>query len=111
MKSEIRKYIIVLFSLLFFSCSQENIEKENIKIKLVDDLGREIELIKTPKRVISLAPSITEILYFIGEQNKLVARTQACDYPNEVEKLPVVSTYPLDFESIVKFKPDLGFIC
>jgi len=107
-----KKLITGIYSIIFFafSCSSSsNNENQSVSNVIIDDLGREIELNDVPKRVISLAPSITEIIYFIDTEEKLVARTQACDYPEEVKKLPIVSTYPLDIESIVKLKPDLVF--
>ena len=47
----------------------------------VDDLGRKIFLAKAPTRVVSLAPSITEILYAIGLNDEIVGVTEFCDYP------------------------------
>ena len=111
-ESRNKKILIGIISIIFFSfsCSSpSNNQSQSVSSIVIDDLGREIELNEVPKRVISLAPSITEIIYFIGADDKLVARTQACDYPAEVEKLSIVSTYPLDIESIVKLKPDLVF--
>ena len=49
----------------------------------VDDTGKKIYLAKTPNRVISLAPSITEILFAIGAGNLVVGVTELCDYPPE----------------------------
>ena len=61
----------------------------------------------TPK-VISLAPNITEIIYALGGEKKLLARSQACDFPKEAQDLPVVKTYPMvDWEQILYYQPDI----
>jgi iron complex transport system substrate-binding protein len=61
-----------------------------------------------PQRVISLAPSITEIVYALDRGNLLVGATQYSTHPDEAEKLPRVGSYiRLDIEKIVALKPDL----
>lgn len=78
------------------------------QISVVDDLGRALILDAHPKKVMALAPSITEYLALICEKQQLLARTQNCDFPVWVNKLPEVVNYPhLDLELILKLKPDL----
>lgn len=73
-----------------------------------DDLGREIKLQRPPKRIVSLAPSTTEMIFAVGAEDLLVARSEACDYPPEVEDYPAIVTYPdLDLPGIVTYEPDL----
>lgn len=61
-----------------------------------------------PQRVVSLAPSITEIFYALGQQDRLVGVTRFSDYPEAAKKLPQVGSYVhLDLEKIVSLKPDL----
>jgi len=55
----------------------------------VDDLGRKIFLAKAPVRVISLAPSITEMLYAIGLDEEVVGVTEFCDYPPALLQFPL----------------------
>ncbi|MBI3175368.1 MAG: ABC transporter substrate-binding protein [Chloroflexi bacterium] len=78
-------------------------------IILTDGLGREIFL-KTPaQRVVSLAPSLTEILFAIGAGSQVVGRDENSDYPEETLKVESVgSTYQtLNTESILALDPDL----
>lgn len=63
---------------------------------------------KTPEKVVSLSPSITEILYEMGYGDKLVGRSNYCDYPSETKNLPTLGsgTNP-DIDAIIALKPDL----
>lgn len=73
----------------------------------VDDLGRKIYLAKPPARIISLAPSMTEILFAIGLNQEIVGVTQFCDYPSEALAKPKVGYVHPNLESIVALQPDL----
>jgi len=73
-----------------------------------DQLGREIRVPDDPKRIIALAPSITEIIFALGQQGRLKGTTQFSNYPVEAAKLPKVGSYVrLDLERIVALNPDL----
>lgn len=74
-----------------------------------DDLGRLVRLPTRPRRVVSLAPSMTEMLFAVADPAQLVGRTQNCNYPAAALKLPVVNAYPLDVEALVKLRPDAVF--
>jgi iron complex transport system substrate-binding protein len=74
-----------------------------------DDLGREGELSGPAERVISLAPSNTEILFAIGAGDVLVGREEASDYPPEaLDVTSIGSVYgEINLEAIVSLEPDL----
>ena len=73
-----------------------------------DQLGREIRVPDDPKRIIALAPSITEIIFALEQQDRLKGTTQFSNYPAEAAKLPKVGSYVrLDLERIVALNPDL----
>ncbi|MEM1931214.1 MAG: ABC transporter substrate-binding protein [Sulfolobales archaeon] len=85
-----------------------------VRISLVDALGREITFDKPPTRVVSLAPSITEILFALGLQDRVVGVTSHCNYPPEVEQLVskgeiaiIGGFWTPDLEKIVSLRPDL----
>jgi len=75
---------------------------------VTDQVGRTLVVPENPSRVIALAPSITEIIYDLGQERKLIGVTQYSTYPSEAESLPRVGSYVrLDIEKIVSLKPDL----
>ena len=77
-------------------------------ITLTDDLGREVTIEALPERIISLAPSNTEILFALGLGNRVVGVTDFCDYPPEaLAKEKVGGPWTPDAEKIVALNPDL----
>lgn len=63
---------------------------------------------ETPKRIISLAPNITEILYALGLGDNIVGVTSYCDYPEEAKRKPKIGgmSNP-SLEAVVSLKPDI----
>ncbi|HUK30770.1 MAG TPA: ABC transporter substrate-binding protein, partial [Candidatus Acidoferrum sp.] len=73
-----------------------------------DDAGRRVEIPQPVRRIVSLAPSVTETLYALGVQDRLVADTDFCDYPSEAKKLPKVGgPFTPNLEVILSLKPDV----
>lgn len=61
-----------------------------------------------PGRIISLSPSITEILYGLGLGERVVGVTDHCNFPDEVRSKPRVGSYlSINYESIMLLEPDL----
>lgn len=73
----------------------------------VDDLGRKIFLAKAPSRIVSVAPSITEMLYAVGAGELVVGVTEYCDYPPEARSKPKIGYSHPNLESIIALRPDL----
>ena len=78
-------------------------------LTFTDDMGREITLTGTPERIVSLAPSTTEILFAIGAGAQVVGRDEFSDYPEEAKALPSIggSFGEYNVEAIVALEPDL----
>jgi iron complex transport system substrate-binding protein len=73
-----------------------------------DQLGRHIAVPAKSRRIVSLAPSITEIVFALEQEHRLVGATRFSDYPPEAARLPKVGSYVrLDIERIVALNPDL----
>ena len=77
-------------------------------IIVVDDRGRKHQFSRPPKRVVSMAPAQTEIVYHLGQGFRLVGRTQSCDYPPAAQSVPSLGhVFPPRYEKIIAFKPDV----
>jgi len=74
----------------------------------VDDLGRTVNIEKVPQRIISLAPSNTEILFALGLEDKLVGVTEFCNYPEAAKAKPKIGGFTtVDTERVVALEPDV----
>ena len=77
-------------------------------LTLTDDEGAQLTLPTPARRIISLAPHLTEILYAAGAGEQMVGVVSYSDYPEAARALPQVGSYPrLNMEAIVKLQPDL----
>jgi iron complex transport system substrate-binding protein len=77
-------------------------------VVLKDDLGNRIVLAAPAKRIVSLAPSVTEIVYAVGAGSRLVGVSAWSDYPPAAKKLPQVGdAFRVDLERISALRPDL----
>jgi len=78
-------------------------------IEITDQAGRVVTLDAIPQRIVSLAPSNTEILFALGLNDSIVGVTDWCDYPPEaLEKDSIGDFYPPNIEAIVAMEPDLA---
>lgn len=121
-----KKFLILIFSIIFttciFACSNSNVPKNNennlksqgdtqkttYPFKMKDSLNREITIKKEPEKVVSLAPNITETIFAIDAQKKLIGRTEFCTYPKEAKEITSVgSIQEPSIEKIADLKPDL----
>ena len=73
-----------------------------------DEIGRKVRIPDSPKRIVSMAPSITEILFALGLDEEIVGVTDFCDYPEAaLTKQRVGGFVNPSIEKIVSLKPDL----
>ncbi|MBL8204889.1 MAG: cobalamin-binding protein [Blastocatellia bacterium] len=76
-----------------------------------DEIGRQITVKANPQRIISLAPSITEILFALKLGDRVVGVTSYCDFPAEANaKEKVGDTIKPNLERLIALKPDLVLI-
>ena len=99
--------IIWLLIGIGFSCTR-TIERKADN-SFTDDLGREIIITHT-SRILSLTPSVTELIATFTEQDRIIARTLYDSIPEWLQDKPIINNYPIDFEKIITLKPDLILI-
>ena len=91
-----------LLALLFTSSSIAQ------PISVIDDDRRTVTLTQPAQRIISLAPSLTELLYAAGAGAQVIGVSEYSDFPPEASRLPVIGRYDLlNMEAIVALAPDL----
>jgi iron complex transport system substrate-binding protein len=99
--------VILSISLVLTACTAEWQPEESVEY-VVDDLGRSVAINGTPQRIVSIAPSNTEILFALGLGEKVVGVTDWCDYPPEALEKEKVGGYDTpDIEKIDALNPDL----
>jgi iron complex transport system substrate-binding protein len=77
-------------------------------IRVTDDTGYALSLAAPPRRIVSLSPNITEILFDLGLGERVAAVTRYCDYPEEALKKPKIGgILDPDIERIKALAPDL----
>ncbi|MGB9686449.1 MAG: ABC transporter substrate-binding protein [Rectinema subterraneum] len=75
-----------------------------------DSLGTIVTLKAEARRVVSLAPAVTEVLFAVGAGDRIVGNTTYCDYPADaksIEKIGGFSAKSMSIEKIISLKPDL----
>lgn len=104
--------LMLILAVLLPACSPASVPQPTATVAMLtvtDGLGRVLTLDLAPQRVISLAPSNTEILYAVGAGSLMVGRDDFSNYPEEVVSLPSVGGSMGDYnlEQITSLQPDL----
>lgn len=76
-------------------------------VTVTDAMGQRLVFRTSPQRIVSIAPSVTEILFAVGAAPQVVGVSSADDYPPEVRYKPRVGGVQLDYERIAILRPDL----
>jgi len=80
---------------------------EDVGFFIVDDYGRTVELEGVAERIVSCAPTPTEILFAVGAGPQVVGVDDYSDYPAAAQELPNIGSYTLNLEAIIALQPDL----
>jgi len=103
-----RTHLAGLVALTLMACARGEHVPARGGIAVTDDAGRQVTLAAPARRVVSLLPSFTEILFAIGAGDRLVGRTTWCDYPPEARAVPSVGDgMPPSVEAVAARHPDL----
>lgn len=95
--------LLVACTILFMDC-RGSAARRNATV--VDEAGRQIAVPTRIERIVSLAPSLTELAVAAGAVDRLVGVSSADDLP-QVDSLAHISALPVDFEGILNLNPDL----
>ena len=101
--------ILIIFVLLSISGVQAS-ENNSVEypITVTDSSGSVITIEKEPQRIVSLMPSITEILFAVGAGDKVVGGTEDDYFPPEASDLTKVGRYTtINYETVAQLEPDL----
>lgn len=105
------KYIFLIFCFLIVLASCDSDSSFNKDEFIKDDAGNIFSKDSIPKRIISLAPNITETIFELKADNMLVGVTDYCDYPPDAKKKDKVgSLLDPNIEKITSLNPDLIFM-
>ena len=85
-------------------------ENSQYPLTVTDAIGNEVTIEEEPQRIISLAPSNTEILYALGLEEQIVGLTTNDNYPPEVSEKPTVGDMEFNVEEIINLNPDLVLV-
>ncbi len=76
-----------------------------------DSYHRNVKLDTAPQRIVSISPAITEVVFLVGAQEKLVGISDFCKYPEETEKIDKVGgMHNINFEKLLSLHPDVVLI-
>jgi cobalamin transport system substrate-binding protein len=95
-------------ALVFFLLSSARVPAQTRPAHFTDEIGRQVDVPAEVRRIVSLAPNLTEIVFAMGEGERLVGDTTFCDYPAEAtQKTHVGGPINPNFEQIAAVAPDL----
>jgi len=86
-------------------------ERAGTFLCMTDSYQREIKLDKAPEKIISLSPAITEMLFLLGAEDKLIGISEYCNYPEETQRIRKVGGLQnINIETIISLQPDVVLI-
>lgn len=112
-------FVMIFFLLVVSACGttekgepqtpvSKNHDSGSYPVTVTDGVGRQVLIPARPKRIVSLAPSVTEILFAAGLGEKVAGVTTYCNYPPQAEGIEKIGTYrEPSLEKIVALQPDL----
>jgi ABC-type Fe3+-hydroxamate transport system substrate-binding protein len=97
-----------LAALLLAACTVSRAPRASGPIVIIDDVGDTTRLADPARRIVSLSPATTELVFAIGAGDRLVGRTRWCDYPAAASQVTDVGDgIPPNIESVLSVQPDL----
>ena len=99
----VKKLLVLLLVSFFFFMKGEVVAET-----FTDEVGRKLEVMGPPQRIVSVAPSVTEVLFALGLEDRLVGVSSYCQFPPEALTKEKIGGYiNPSLEKIVSLRPDL----
>lgn len=90
---------------------EKQADDETFPLTVEDSLGRNVIIEESPKRIVAYDAALVEILFSIGEGNRIIGTHSFVDYPAEASEIPKVGgAFEMDIESIIELDPDLVYV-
>ncbi|MBQ7489852.1 MAG: ABC transporter substrate-binding protein [Bacteroidales bacterium] len=108
-----KKVFVVCFLALFVlcGCGRRAAEVPSVYWSGKDSYGREVTLSKEPQRIISLSPCITEIIFMLESENRLVGISDFCTYPEGTDTIPHLGgLLDINVEALCARRPDIVLV-
>ena len=88
--------------------NQQDQQTQKYPLTITDQEGRTVTITSAPQKIISLSPGITESLFALGLDDKIVGVTEYCDYPAEALDKPKIGGFStVDIEKVTEINPNL----
>ena len=101
----------LLLILFFTACHSPKTTSQKAFFTWEDSYHRQVQLDTAPQRIVSISPAITEVMFLVGAQDKLVGISDFCKYPPETEKITKVGgMHNINFEVLLSLHPDVVLI-
>ena len=109
---ETAKLVLILLLIIAAGCGGTRVAPEGPVFAIVnDDLGRSVKLPGRIERIVSLAPSMTEMVFAAGAGDRLVGVTTYCNFPDPAKAVEKVGdTQAPNIERVIALKPDVIFV-
>ena len=103
---------MILGAVLFFTaCNSPKTNSKEAFFTWEDSYHRHVQLDTAPQRIVSISPAITEVMFLVGAQDKLVGVSDFCNYPPETEKITKIGgMHNINFEQLLSLHPDVVLI-
>ncbi len=103
---------MILGTVLFFTaCNSPKSNSKEAFFTWEDSYHRHVQLDTAPQRIVSISPAITEVMFLVGAQDKLVGVSDFCNYPPETEKITKIGgMHNINFEQLLSLHPDVVLI-
>lgn len=103
--------LALVFAMAFSACQSPKTAPKEAFFTWEDSYNRHVQLDTAPRRIVSISPAITEVMFLVGAQDKLVGVSDFCNYPPETAKITKVGgMHNINFEQLLSLHPDVVLI-